>query len=45
LAHLEQLEASIAELDAHIDRVLARSLQLGTGWTPLPGWASGRPSA
>jgi hypothetical protein len=22
-----------------------RSLRLGTGWTPSPGWASGRPSA
>jgi transposase len=43
LAHLEQLEASIAELDTHIDRVLAPSPRPGTGWPPSPGWGSGPP--
>jgi transposase len=38
---LEQLEASIAELDTQVDRVLAHSPRLGTGWTPSPGWRSG----
>ena len=38
MAHLEQLERSIAELDTQVDRVLAaRSLRLGTGWTHHPG--------
>ena len=42
VAHLEQLEASIAELDTHIDRVLAPFGRLGTGWTSSPGWQAGR---
>jgi transposase len=37
-----QLEGSIAELDAQIDRVLTPvRLRPGTGQAPSPGWASG----
>ena len=45
LAHLEHLERSIAELDAHIDRVLAPFAAARDRLDTSPGWASGRPSA
>jgi len=41
VAHLEQLEASIAELDTHIDRVLAPFGQARDRLDTSPGWASG----
>jgi hypothetical protein len=43
VAHLEQLEASIAELDTHIDRVLAPFAAARDRLDTSPGWASGPP--
>jgi transposase len=40
-----QLEASIAELDTHIDRVLAPFAVARDRLDTITGWASGRPSA
>jgi transposase len=45
LEHVEQLERSIAELDAAVDRVIALSPRPVTASTPSPGSASGPPNA
>jgi hypothetical protein len=45
VAHLEQLEGSIAELDAQVDEVLAPFAAARDRLDTITGVASGRPSA
>jgi transposase len=45
LEQLEQLEGRSPNSTRTSIGCSPRSRKLGTGWTPSPGWASGRPSA